>query len=508
MSENIKNLSILICDDDSVFLKYTVQSLSKVCKRVYSANDGELAYKVYQEHKDDIDVILTDVNMPNLDGIGFAKRIREGGDDSKTIIVMSAFDDVDYIKDAVKLNITRFLAKPIEYDLLFGMLKEISTLKYDELYKKELKELFDLTDKYIYISKTDKRGVITYVSDAFSKVSGYSKDELIGKQHNIVRHTDMPQEDFANMWHTIQSGEIWQGEVKNLKKDGGYYWVNATVSPLKNDKNEIVGYQSVRVDITNKKDIELLNKELEDRVKRKVKALREKDEMLQSQSRNAMMGEMISMIAHQWRQPLSTISLIINDINMKYHLNTLNKDNLKVVMDKANQTIQYMSKTIDDFREFFKPNKSKEYVFFEKTIDNAIGFVEPLIKKYEIELTKDIKNDKNIVVYKNEVLQVLINLLKNSIDSLVENSIENPKISITIDDIDDTKVIVFSDNGGGIPQEIISRVFEPYFSTKKRNGTGLGLYMSKTIIEDHLQGSIVVENSKNGAKFTIKIPFS
>jgi PAS domain S-box-containing protein len=506
MLDDLKSLTILLCDDDVEFLEATTELLSNRVNRVICAKDGREALELYESNSEEIDVVITDIDMPKCDGISLSKSIKHINP-KIDIILVTGHSKLD-LKDIAMLKISKILAKPLPLEVLLNMLIEIATVKNNTLHQKELEELINLTDEYIYISKTDKYGNINYVSKAFCDVTGYTKDELLGNSHRIVRHPDMPKEAFEDMWNTIAIGNIWQGEVKNLKKDGGYYWVKATVSPIFDDEENIIGYKSVRVDITDKKELESLNNELELRVKKKVETLRQKDEMLQAQSRSALMGEMISMIAHQWRQPLSTISLLVNDINMKYMMNALDSDYLKNSINKTNQTIHYMSKTIDDFREFFKPNKAKEYVYIEKSVKNAIGFIEPLIKKYEIDLSINIISDNKIVVYKNELLQVLINIIKNAIDASLDEKIEKPKISIVIDDVDNKKIINIIDNAGGVTDDIIEKVFEPYFSTKKKNGTGLGLYMSKIIIEEHLFGKLKVKNFEDGAIFTIEIPFS
>jgi PAS domain S-box-containing protein len=505
MINDFKSLNILLCDDDVDFLETTKEILEDQGHNVIAVKDGQEGLVQFELYQNSIDVVITDLDMPRSSGLELSKSIREL-ESEVDIILITGYDKVD-LKYVAELNITRLLPKPIPLAMLNRMLKNILTIKNENIRQKELQELMSLTDEYIYISTTDTKGIIKYVSKAFCEVTGYTKEELIGNSHRIIRHPDMPKDAFVDMWNTITLGHTWKGEVKNLKKYGGFYWVEAKVSPILDIDGEIVGYKSIRVDITDKKELERLNIELEERVQKKLITLRQKDEMLQAQSRSALMGEMISMIAHQWRQPLSTISLLINDINMKYIMNALDSEYLKSSIDKTNQTIHYMSKTIDDFREFFKPNKEKEYVFVEKSVKNAISFIEPLIKKYEIELNINIISDDKIVVYKNELLQVLINIIKNAIDAIIENGINKPKITVVIDDIDDKKIINIIDNAGGVPSDIIDKVFEPYFSTKKKNGTGLGLYMSKIIIEEHLLGKLSVKNFEDGAIFSIDIPF-
>ncbi len=366
---------------------------------------------------------------------------------------------------------------------------------------KELEASIITIDENVIMSQTDLKGVITNASKAFCKISGYSKKELIGKQHNYVRHPDMEKEAFKNLWATIKKDKIWRGEVKNLTKDGGFYWVNAVVAPLYSDGVKI-GYTSVRDNITDKKTIVELNSSLEDKIKQEVEKNRKQDQQLLQQSRLAQMGEMISMIAHQWRQPLAAISSTSSGINLKAKLNKLDKDTAIELSSKISQYSQHLSSTIDDFRDFFKSNKEKRETTYDELVKSVLNIVEISILNQNINLVKKLNSKDTLTTYPNEIKQVILNLIKNAEDVLLEKGIENPIITIETQ----SSTLTISDNGGGIPEDIIDKVFDPYFSTKtKKDGTGLGLYMSKTIIEEHCGGKLIVSNDKDGAVFTIEL---
>jgi PAS domain S-box-containing protein len=397
---------------------------------------------------------------------------------------------------------------------------------------KELQDKLDIIDNNVIISETNEKGVITSVSSAFCKISQYSKEYLIGKPHNIVRHEDMPKEAFETIWYTIQNGYTWTGEVKNKRKDGSFYWVQSTIAPKKID-GKIVGYLSMRLDITASKKIEelnknlekmvevkteklnLLNKNLEDKVKNKtqevfemMKKQREKDKMLLQQSKMAIMGEMIAMIAHQWRQPLSAIKAIVQSIEFKNRLNKLTTEFIEGQTKKASETIDHMSKTIDDFRNFFKTDKKAELITIETLINNVKPFIEHSFANHNISLEVDLKFNEKIKILSGEFTQVLMNLLNNAKDALIENNIENKSIIIK-SYIDETNIYIdIEDNAGGVPDKIIDKIFDPYFSTKSKNGTGIGLYMSKTIIDEHLSGNLSVQNTQKGAIFNISLPLN
>jgi len=385
--------------------------------------------------------------------------------------------------------------------IMFGVFI-LMIIKILKLQKNE-KKLKNLLNSYVISSTTDLKGVVTGVSKAFCRISGYTEDELIGQQHNMVRHPDMPKELFKSMWKIIESGNIWQGEIKNRSRDGGYYWVTAVISPLY-DNGIKVGYSSVRQDITDAKRIEELNKSLEEKISIEVAINRQKDQQMIQQSRLAQMGEMISMIAHQWRQPLTAISATSATINYKVKSDEMEKD---FIIERTNRITEYskhLSSTIDDFRDFFKPDKEQKDTTFEELLRSVFGIVEASLIQQNITLHQSLQYNDCFRSYPNELKQVILNLIKNSEDVLIEKNVNNPYIKLKTYKDKDSIVLEISDNGGGVNESIIDKIFDPYFSTKlKKDGTGLGLYMSKTIIEDHCNGNLYVNNSQDGAVFRI-----
>jgi PAS domain S-box-containing protein len=350
-------------------------------------------------------------------------------------------------------------------------------------------------DKYIISSTTDLSGKIIDVSEAFCEISGYTKKELIGKPHNIVRHPETPKEVFKTMWNRIKEGSSWSGKVQNRKKNGGSYWVYANVEPLFSANGQIDSYISIRLDITESELLMLKVKEEESKNKLQ-------EEMIREQSRLAQMGEMISMIAHQWRQPLSAISAASASLQLKARRDKLDPETAITLANKIKEFSHHLSATIDDFRNFFKTNKVEKTTSFKHILDDVLNIVEGSLKENNIEIQLEIKDSKEFQTYENELKQVILNLIKNAEDALIENKINKPKIDIIINN----KNFCIVDNAGGIPTDIIGKIFDPYFSTKKKkDGTGLGLYMSKLIIEDHCDGKLRVSNTEDGAKFKITL---
>jgi len=404
-----------------------------------------------------------------------------------------------FIKSETTKNIEKELKKAFSIFVFIAFLTLISIIALLFMIRALIKltdeeqRLRLVQDKYIISSVTDLKGTIIDVSQAFCNISGYTKSELIGKNHNIVRHPDMPKEVFKELWQTISKGNSWSNKVKNLKKDGGDYWVYANIEPLYDKYGKIDSYVSIRLDITQN---ELLNIKIKEEEARNMAA----KQMIQQQSRLAQMGEMLSMIAHQWRQPLSAITAAAGSITLKAKLNKLDNETTIKLSNKIKEFSQHLSVTIDDFRDFFKTNKSKTKTNFDTIITAVLSIIESSIQNNNIKIIKTVKANYTFLTYENELKQVLLNIMKNAEDALVEKSPEEAIIFIEAYD----NVIKISDNAGGIPDNIIEKVFDPYFSTKtEKNGTGLGLYMSKTIIEDHCNGKLTLNNNKLGAEFKI-----
>ncbi|NOR58634.1 MAG: transporter substrate-binding domain-containing protein, partial [Sulfurimonas sp.] len=259
-----------------------------------------------------------------------------------------------------------------------------------------------------------------------------------------------------------------------------------------------------------------LNKSLESKIADAVGEIVKKDAYLLHQSRLAQMGEMLSMIAHQWKQPLSSISAMQIAIRMaieleKYDLSDekQRKEFLEFIhqkLDKIGANTQNLSQIISDFSDFYKPNKKSEVMLLDNVIIKACNLVEDSMDVNNIRMSLDLHSESLVRLHENEFMQVILNILSNAKDQLVNKNIENARVRLRSYDEDNYSILEISDNAGGIDEKIISHIFDPYFSTKlEKNGTGLGLYMSKNIIEDYHNGSISAINDKDGALFVIKI---
>lgn len=246
------------------------------------------------------------------------------------------------------------------------------------------------------------------------------------------------------------------------------------------------------------------NKELENLVDIEVEKNRQKDKIMFHQNKMASMGEMLNNISHQWRQPLMELSSLFIPIEARLNFDLeLDKKELKESIEKLNDITKYMSNTIDDFKNFFATDKEKEEFKLSEQINASLNIISSSLKNNDISLDIIIKKNPIIYGYKNEYTQVLINIINNAIDALIQREISNPKIIITVDETKKEVLIIIEDNAGGIKVDPVEDIFKPFYTYGKNNGSGIGLFMSKLIIENNMNGRLWVENTNIGALFKI-----
>ncbi|MCV6608765.1 MAG: cache domain-containing protein [Campylobacterales bacterium] len=249
-----------------------------------------------------------------------------------------------------------------------------------------------------------------------------------------------------------------------------------------------------------------INSQLEERVQEELKKSRKKDELLVKQSKLAIMGEMLTMIAHQWRQPLNAIGLMIQELEDAHQFNEIDDEFIKNTSDSIMDKLNYLSKTINDFSKFFKPNNRTDQVSISYVLNKSLELADSKINAVKADVDVSFQCDEAIPLYRNELIQIILNIINNALDEFISKKIETPKITFDAILEENSKTLIITDNAGGIDEKIIDKIFEPYFSTKDKNGTGLGLYMAKIVVESHMGGELSVKNSENGASFFIKIP--
>ncbi|PLY08582.1 MAG: hypothetical protein C0626_12045 [Arcobacter sp.] len=347
----------------------------------------------------------------------------------------------------------------------------------------------------------DTNSMTAIWSDSIIKIFGIEKvPKKVGPEFlKTIMHKDDWKCFESSIYTAIKEHKEHRCTYRIIKPDGSIVWVECKGLYDSSTKKILGTIQN----ITERMQFEIDKQE--------------KEKLIQYQSKMAAMGEMIGNIAHQWRQPLSVISTASTGIKLKKEMGELSDEDLLNTMDNINNSTQYLSQTIDDFRNFFNPAQQNfTMVSIEDIIESTFNLVHTQYVSKGISIIKNIE-DISFKTSKNGLIQVLINILNNSRDVLAEQNKQKKYIFINSFKKSKDLVIEIYDNGNGIDEKIINRIFEPYFTTKyKSQGTGIGLYMSQEIIEKQLNGKIVVENySYNyegedymGAKFTIKISLS
>lgn len=367
----------------------------------------------------------------------------------------------------------------------------------------------------------DTNGFCTYVNGQGCKLLGFERDEIIGKNTHRLFHgkhpdnTPYPEYD-CPIYLSANSGVPFEGEEWLVKKDGTFINVHIATAPVFEDGKLISSVVSFR-DITKQKELynklenserslKELNEKLEERIQEELAKNREKDMLIVKNSRLAALGELINNIAHQWRQPLNAIAIMVQDIKSSYKLEGLSEAYINKMVDTSMSQINYMSQTIDNLANFFRPECEKSYFSVRQAIKDTVEITNSAMANSNITLKSDIKEDTNIFGYENEFGQALLNILNNAKEAIVNNKIENGVISIQSQITDGKYNISIVNNGPKIDETIIDRIFDPYFTTKHSSqGTGLGLYMTKMIIEQNMGGGVDVRNLKDGVEFIISL---
>ena len=292
--------------------------------------------------------------------------------------------------------------------------------------------------------------------------------------------------------------------------EGGSSDPKNEITPIANHRNEwsLITFNALSY-LINKTSIELqiLNSSLQRRVNEEIKHNREKDKMMIAQSKRAIMGEMMSMIAHQWRQPIATIGLVSDNLMLDAQLDEITANKLITSSTLISNQVQHLSKTIDDFTNYFRPGNALETFYVHELYDEVIAIIGKSLEHRSIRIVTDFDSKVTLRSYKRELIQICLNLINNARDALTDKDLDDPWIKFIHRHNDNTDQIRIEDNGGGINEKIAEKIFDPYFSTKnEKNGTGLGLYMSKTIAQQTLNGDLLCYNSCDGAVFIITIP--
>ena len=373
--------------------------------------------------------------------------------------------------------------------------------------------LFEIGSVVLVLWKNEAGWPIEMVTKNIEPLVGYETDDFLQKKLAYIdlMHPAEVERVVGELSQIEDIGYIKHAPYRLKHSNGRYIWVQDYTVAVRDDRGQITHYVGYLIDVTDRMEAEealtVLNRELLDRVKAEVEKNREKDFVLSRQARFAVMGEMISNIAHQWRQPLSALAIAIQDAKMAFKYGEVDEKYFGYFEETTMRLVKYMSSTIDDFRNFFRPNKEKTSFSLHESISQAKALVKETLSSLGITLNAEIDEGITINGYPGEFSQVILNLIANAKDAFGASDTKEKHIDVAAKSYDSFVEITVKDNAGGIDEHIFERIFEPYFTTKHQaQGTGLGLYMAKMIIEQSMGGSIWVINVDGGALFTIRIP--
>lgn len=456
----------------------------------------------------------------------------------------------------VLYNATLYRNEKGEVAGVVAVARDISELKRNETALRESEEKFRTISNFAQdaILMMDNDGAISYWNPAAETIFGYSAELILGKPLHQLLAPEHYFEDFRRGFaHFRTTGEgPAVGKTQELmakRNTGEEFPIELSLSAIKlGERWNAVGIirditerkraveqlrhardqlelrvekrtlelaaanqalqEDIKARIYAEEQLRKLNETLAQQISVEVAKNREKDMLMIQQSRMAAMGEMIGNIAHQWRQPLSALAILLGVIKEAHELGELNDEYLEQAIANGQRLIKKMSTTINDFRDFFRPDKEKTTFSALAQINEAISIVEASFKNNNISLKLIAAYDLNLQGFPNEYSQVLLNLLSNAKDAIQTRNIAEGKIVIRLERESNFGRVSVTDNGGGIPTAILDKIFDPYFSTKTRGGTGIGLYMSKMIIERNMNGRLSARNTNGGAEFVIETPLA
>ncbi|BAK74086.1 ABC transporter substrate-binding protein [Arcobacter sp. L] len=415
-------------------------------------------------------------------------------------------EDIEQIEEKYKVTrykevINKDLIWKIFYTFLFILITILFFVVFLKRKNDELNEWLNSTIEGVALFENGK---LFKANNQLLKILGYDNfkeiynksysDFVATKDYHIIKQKLKNDQEPYELTFVKKDGTLIDGLVKghNIKNSNKRISTIIDISELKNTQRKLAE----------------LNLNLEERIKEELQKNHEQKAIMFQQAKLAEMGSMMNMIAHQWRQPLNNISLIVNTIIIKHKKENLSTETLNNLKINFKQQIDYLSNTIDDFQNFFKPKKDKEFFVLKEVILSTYNLIKPIFESNRIKFNfySNI-SDVTYYGYKNELYQVILTIFNNSIDAFKENDYLNKTVDVTLEENEKNLIIKVKDNAGGIKDELLEKIFDLYFSTKtKKNGTGLGLYISKTIINRHFKGEIKASNVDNGLEIIITFP--
>jgi len=491
-----KKETILIIDHDKEYTLEIKKLLEKRSYNVLVAHNAKDCIEFLKEHE--ITLLLLDMELPDksgltiLEGLKYLYLLNEF-----LVMAISNRDNPSLVRDALKGGASNFMKKPFLYeefllqtDILVEASRSRKTItKQKQQIEYSLQSFKELVDSSINMMFVFKKNICVDCNNEAADLLGYGdKKYLIGCSLKEIFNT-VSAEHYEELLEDTSDHYF---NDKIVSKNGNWYDVQIK------ERNIYIGGKLLKIvaamDIT---DIKRNNK------------------IISQQSKMASMGEMIGNIAHQWRQPLTAISVAASGIKLNYELEMEDRSETEKELDNIVQNTKFLSATIEDFQSYLKNDRTKSQFFMKGTITKTLAIIQANLESHEIDIIETYKQDSQIEGIQNDIVQILLNIVNNAVDKLKTlQGHEKRKILIDVSSDNDFSIVSVSDSGGGVPENIIEKIFDPYFTTKHQaQGTGLGLYMTHQIIEK-IGGEIDVENSTfklnaeeyYGARFILRIP--
>lgn len=359
-----------------------------------------------------------------------------------------------------------------------------------------LKQLSDqkyALDQAAIVAATDSKGIITYVNDKFCEISGYDREELIGKTHQIINSKYHPKSFFTDLWKTIASGKVWRGEVCNRRKNGQIYWVYTTIVPFLDEKGKPVQYLSIRYEITELKEAQ--------------STIQQQQEKLVAASRLSAIGEMSAAITHEINNPLGVILGRVEMMKSMLEDKDLNREQLLKMAVQIEVTGQRIAKIVHSMKTMahHQEEETPQKVSVKSLIEDSLDLCLHRFQNHGVKIRKpELKDQLWVECRSHQIVQVLVNLLNNSFDAILK--IDVKWVQIEVREKDDKIEILVSDSGNGIPKDVQKKMFNPFFSTKTvQYGTGLGLSISQQLLQKN-GGLLEYDASFPNTRFILSLP--
>ena len=502
--DKLARLKVLYVEDDEFIREELSETLEFDVKELYVAKDGLEGLEKFKKFSPDI--VISDVKMPKMNGLEMSKKIKQISA-STPIIITTAFSDSNYLMEAIKIGVNRYVTKPVDIDKLYEALNELATIvlhkKEKVLQEKYLHYILDFNPGFILLADK-KKSKIEYMNKTFLNFLGF--DSFVEFDQKIDE-IDLLVEEIKDMDDNSYPTKNWLNRIiDNKATQYIVYFRHKSDKPfvvLGNSFDDLDKKILLFSDITT---FEFRRINLMDEIKKLEIDNQEKMKLLKIQAKQAAMGEMLSAIVHQWKQPINVLSLSMQLLQDDYENEQKFKDDdVNECIQESLKQIEYMTKTITDFRNFFSENKQIKSFSLKKSLNNVLSLFSKQLVLHNVSVEIDMNEDINLLGYMNEFEQILINIIKNAKDifDTMDNS-KDKKIKCSYKQKNNFVEVEIEDNAGGIKPEHINRIFDNRFTTKE-SGEGVGLYISRMLAQN-MNGDITVKSSNGKTKFIVILP--